>query len=57
MVASKPIEYPSLAMEEMVYFDGLRRVKPSDAYRSWAWLWLNVRHGAYKSLAEIADKE
>lgn len=57
MVASKPIEYPSLAMEEMVYFDGSRRVKPSDAYRSWAWLWLNVRHGAYKSLAEIADKE
>lgn len=57
VVAAKRIEYPAMVMEEVVSPNGMRRMKPLEAYKPRAWYWLNVKQTANKSLKKVIGKE
>lgn len=47
------MESPEVVMEEVVYQDGWRRMRPSNIYKPRAWRCLNAKQAATKSLAKV----
>lgn len=55
-VAPKPVDFPSITMEEVVLSDGSRGTRLSNTYKPRAWRWVTATQAANKSLAKVIDK-
>lgn len=55
-LASKLTEFPEVVIEEVVFLDGSRRMRPSNTFKNWACRWLNVNQYLDKSSMNVIDK-
>lgn len=56
-VAFKPMEFLAVKMEEAVFPDYWRGMRPFNTYNPQAWRWLNAKQASNKSLVKVIDKE
>lgn len=53
----KLTEFSTVVMEEAVFSDGSRGIRPSNSYKPPVYRWLNVKQAFYKSLADVIGKD
>lgn len=53
----KPMEFLVVVIEEITLEDGSRGTRYSNTYKPRAWIWLNTKHHAKKSIIDILNKE
>lgn len=52
-LAPKLVEF----LEEVVFLDGSRRIRPSNTYNPWSWRWIKSKVGLERVPAKVIDKE
>lgn len=57
MLAPKLMEFLTIVMEEVVFSDWVRGMRPSNTYLPKAWRWLNTEHASDNPLAKVIEKE
>lgn len=53
----KPMEFSTVLMEEVVFSDGSRGIRPSNSYKPRAWRWPNTKQAFNNSLVEVIGKD